>query len=222
MPRLALRRPRRVCNSPLQHREHHSPEGPCRIAGARARTRSIRPIDATRIQACPGGPADSTRNASFMLDASWPALLAALCFLLTTKLSAPLFGDVVGALQALARAAGYLALRTPCDAFLTALAKATFPPRIVAALDEPPQAQKAPPCRFIEDFTLGLAGSSGGSGSGGSAELSARNLACLHELVAAAMFLAGSRRLRRSRTVTSIQHAVRPRLVPRPWVPRLV
>jgi len=32
-----------------------------------------------------------------MLDAGWPAPLAALSFLLTTKLSDPLFGDVVGA-----------------------------------------------------------------------------------------------------------------------------
>ena len=32
-----------------------------------------------------------------MLDVGWPALLAALSFLLTTKLSDPLFGDIVGA-----------------------------------------------------------------------------------------------------------------------------
>jgi len=94
--------------------------------------------------ACPRGPADSARNASFMLDAGWPALLllAALCFLLTTKISDPLFGGVVGALQALARAAGYLALRTPRDAFLAALANTTFPPRVVA-LDEPPLAPRS-------------------------------------------------------------------------------
>jgi hypothetical protein len=40
-----------------------------------------------------------------MLNAGWPALLAALSFLLTTNLSDPLFGDILGALQALARAA---------------------------------------------------------------------------------------------------------------------
>jgi len=43
------------------------------------------------------------------------------------------------------------------DAFLTALAKAALPPRVVAALDEPPQAQQAP--RFpvsLEKLTLGL------------------------------------------------------------------
>ena len=72
------------------------------------------------------------------------ALLAALYFLLTIKLSDPLFGDVVGGLQALARATRCPALRTPRHAtprhaFLTALAKAAFPPRLVPALDEPPQ-----------------------------------------------------------------------------------
>jgi len=69
-------------------------------------------------------------------------LLAALCFLLTTKLSEPLFRGVVGALQALARAAGHLALRTPRDGFLAALANATFPPRVVV-LEEPPLAPRS-------------------------------------------------------------------------------
>ncbi|KAH9961800.1 hypothetical protein BC827DRAFT_1201948 [Russula dissimulans] len=71
-----------------------------------------------------------------MLNAGWPTLLAALSFFLTTNLSDPLFGDVLRALQALARAAGCLALPTPRDAFLTALAKAALPPRVVTALDE--------------------------------------------------------------------------------------
>jgi len=128
-----------------------------------------------------------------MLNAGWPALLAALSFLLTTNLSDPLFGDVLGALQALARTAGCLALPTPRDAFLTALAKAALPPRVVAALDEPPQAQQTPRSPVsLEGLTLGLAGSGGGSGSGSGAGLSPRNLACLRALVAAAMFLAGT------------------------------
>ena len=127
-----------------------------------------------------------------MVNAGWPAMLAALSFLLTTNLSDPLFGDVLGALQALARTAGCLALPTPRDAFLTALAKAALPPRVVAALDEP-QGQQAPRSPVsLEGLTLGLAGSSGGGGSGSGAGLSPRNLACLRALVAAAMFLAGT------------------------------
>jgi len=93
-----------------------------------------------------------------MVNAGCPALLAALSFLPTTNLSGPLFGDVLGALQALARTAGCLALRTPRDAFLTALAKAALPPRVVAALDEPPQGQAPRSPVSLEGLTLGLAG----------------------------------------------------------------
>jgi len=135
MPRLALRRPRRVRNSPLQH--PHSPEAPRRIVRARARTRPVRPVDATRIRDPARAPTDSAR------DAKWPALLAALSFLLTTNLSDPLFRDVLGAQPALARTAGCLALPTPPDAFLTALANAALLPRAVAALDEPLQKRQA-------------------------------------------------------------------------------
>ena len=124
-----------------------------------------------------------------MLNAGWPALLAALSFLLTTNLSDPLFGDVLGALQALPRAAGCLALPTPRDAFLTALAKAALPPRVVAALDEPPLTPTTRSPVSLEGLTLGLAGAGGPPQPPG---LSTRNLACLRALVAAAMFLAGT------------------------------
>ncbi len=128
-----------------------------------------------------------------MLNAGWPALLAALSFLLTTNLSDPIFGDVLGALQMLARAAGCLALPTPRDAFLTALAKAALPSRVVAALDEPSQA--SPSVRSpvsLEGLTLGLAGGGGGGAAPQPPGLSPRNLACLRALVAAALFLAGT------------------------------
>ena len=72
------------------------------------------------------------RTVHTMLNAGWPALLAALSFLLTTNLSDSIFDNILGALQTLARAAGYLALPNPCDAFLTALAKAALPPQVVA------------------------------------------------------------------------------------------
>jgi hypothetical protein len=78
-----------------------------------------------------------------MLNAGWPALLAALSFLVTNFFD-PFFGDALGALQALAHTAGFLALPTPRGAFLTAFAKATLPPRVVATLDEPSQAQPTP------------------------------------------------------------------------------
>ncbi|KAH9955055.1 hypothetical protein BC827DRAFT_1262095 [Russula dissimulans] len=95
--------------------------------------------------------------------------------------------------RALARAAGCLALPTRRDAFVTALAKAALPPRVVAALDEPPL--PTPMARSpvsLEGLTLGLAGGGGGGGPPQPPGLSQRNLACLRALVAAAVFLAGT------------------------------
>ena len=118
-----------------------------------------------------------------MLRAGWPALLAALSFLLATKLSDTLFGDVLSALQALARTAGCLAFPTPHDAFLTMLAKAALSTRVVAALDELPQAQQTPHFPVsLEALTLGLASSGGSSRSRSGAGLSPRNPACLRAL----------------------------------------
>ena len=80
---------------------------------------------------------------------------------------------------------GALAFPTPRDAFLTALAKAALSTRVVAALDELPQAQQTP--RFpvsLEALTVGLTGSGGSSGSRTGAGLSPRNLVCLCALVA--------------------------------------
>ncbi|KAI0304868.1 hypothetical protein BC826DRAFT_965189 [Russula brevipes] len=103
-----------------------------------------------------------------MLNAGRPALLAALSFLLTTNPSDLLFGDVLGALQVLARAAGFLALPAPRDAFLTALAKATFPPHS--------QAQPTGGGGVVQPQLPGL---------------SPCNLECARALVAAALFLVG-------------------------------
>jgi len=58
--RLALRPPGRLRDSPLKL--SRSPESPRGISGACAHTRPARPVDATRIRACPRGPADSTRD----------------------------------------------------------------------------------------------------------------------------------------------------------------
>jgi len=97
---------------------------------------------------------------------------------------------ISSALQALAHVAGCLALRTPRDAFLIALVKAAFPPRVVAVLDESTQAQRhAPPfhrrgSRWASQAAVWVA-------SGSSVGLSPRNFACSRVLVAAAMFLAG-------------------------------
>jgi len=110
------------------------------------------------------------------------------------------------------------------DAFLTALAKAALPPQVVAALDEPPQAQQA--AHFpvsLEGLTLGLTGSGGDSGRGGGVGLSQRNVACLLALIAAAMFLAGTLGPSWFEVLEALQNAdyvlVLARLVQQPWVP---
>ena len=60
MHRLALRRPRRVCDSALH--QPYSPGTSRRISGARARARPARPVDATRIRVCLRRLAGSTRG----------------------------------------------------------------------------------------------------------------------------------------------------------------
>jgi len=89
-----------------------------------------------------------------MLDAGWPALLAALSFLLNMNLSDSLFGDVLGALQSLTAAAGCLTMPTPCGAFFIAFIKAALPPHVVAALDESPDTDNALTC-FAQGFYFG-------------------------------------------------------------------
>ncbi|KAI0048499.1 hypothetical protein FA95DRAFT_1517415 [Auriscalpium vulgare] len=121
-----------------------------------------------------------------MISAGWPALLAALSFLISTNLSDELFVDVLAAHQALTNVAGMLALRTPRDAFLTALAKAAIPARVVSALDS--YVEPATPRTPAFSEGLGLSGPAPGHAPG----LSERNLACLKVLVTSALFLAGS------------------------------
>jgi hypothetical protein len=66
----------------------------------RACTGRTRPYYAARNRASPGRATNCARDAERK-----PALLAALSFLLTTNLADSIFGDVLGALQTLARAA---------------------------------------------------------------------------------------------------------------------
>ncbi|KAH9049809.1 hypothetical protein EDB83DRAFT_2553433 [Lactarius deliciosus] len=155
------------------------------LGRACARTRRAGPFDAAPNRALTDGTTDWVRDAERgVARASRGAILPN-----KHNLSDALFGDVLGALQALARAAGCLVLPTPRDAFLTALAKAALPPRVVAALDDIPQTPSTRSPVSLEGLTLGLAGAGGPPQPPG---LSARNLACLCALVAAALFLAGT------------------------------
>jgi len=98
-----------------------------------ARTRPSRPVDTTLIRARPPAPVGLQQHARCLMSTG---LCSSLVKPFITNLSDPLFGKILDALQLLARTAGCLALPTPRDAFLTALAKAAFPPPVVTALDD--------------------------------------------------------------------------------------
>jgi len=163
------------------------------------------------------------QTARTMLNADWPALFASL-LPSRQNLCDLLFGDFLGALQVLARTAGCLALPTPRDAFLTALAKSALPPRVEAMSRHKRSRRRTP--RLTGRLTLGLAGSGSGSRNRSGAGSSPRNFTCLRALVAAAMFLAGTLGpswfavLEGPRMwISSLQRTVRTLLVQRPWVP---
>jgi len=163
-----------------------------------------RPVDATRIRARSRGPADRARDGCCRLArAAGGSLLGVPSH---TDLSGPLFCDVLRELQPLSCTAGCLAPNATRDAFLTALPKAALPPRIVAALDDPPQGWQEPRSPVsLERLTTSQA-AVGCSGTGSGARLSLWNLACLGALVGAAIFLAATHSpswLQLASTVTS-------------------
>jgi hypothetical protein len=79
--------------------------------GSTEPVRAPGPLDPTTLPETEPAQA-GLRTICTMLNAGWPALLAALSFLLTSNLSDSIFGDVLDALQTLVRAAGCLALPT--------------------------------------------------------------------------------------------------------------
>ncbi|KAI0086033.1 guanine nucleotide exchange factor in Golgi transport N-terminal-domain-containing protein [Irpex rosettiformis] len=120
-----------------------------------------------------------------MIDSGWPALLAALSFVISTNLSDELFVDVLASYQAITNVSGMLDLTTPRDAFFNSLAKSAIPARVVSSLEsyiESPMPRT--PLNITEN--LGLTSPVQAPG------LSERNLACLKVYIASALFLAGS------------------------------
>lgn len=119
-----------------------------------------------------------------MVASGWPALLAALSFVISTNLSDELFGDVLASYQAMTNVSGMLGLTTPRDAFFTSLAKFAVPTKVVSSVD----AIDPPTPRTTQSLTdnLGLTGPPLPPG------LSDRNLACLKVFVSSALYLSGS------------------------------
>lgn len=131
----------------------------------------------------------STKNLYIVRDiiqSGWPALLAALSFIITTNLSDELFVEVLASYQAMTNVSGMLGLGTPRDAFFNSLAKFAVPTRVVSSLDtyiEPATPRSA---------TIQLTDSVGLTSPTQPPGLSERNLACLKVFVSSALFLAGS------------------------------
>ena len=121
-----------------------------------------------------------------IISQAWPALLAALSFIIATNLSDELFVEVLASYQAMANVSGMLGLTTPRDAFFNSLSKFAVPSRIIASLDSyvEPQTPRSATAALSEG--LGLGGPAHPPG------LSERNMACLKVLVGCALFFAGS------------------------------
>ncbi|KAK7679003.1 hypothetical protein QCA50_017947 [Cerrena zonata] len=120
-----------------------------------------------------------------MIESGWPALLAALSFLISTNLSDDLFMDVLASYQAMTNVAGMLGLATPRDTFFTSLSKFAIPTRVVSALENYAEPQTPRTAGTLSE-NLGLTGPTQPPG------LSERNLACLKVFISSALFLAGS------------------------------
>lgn len=122
-----------------------------------------------------------------IISQAWPALLAALSFIIATNLSDELFVEVLASYQAMTNVSGMLGLATPRDAFFNSLAKFAVPSRVISSLDsyiEPPQTPRSATAALSEG--LGLGGPTQPPG------LSERNMACLKVLIGCALFFAGS------------------------------
>ncbi|KAG6844369.1 hypothetical protein H0H87_007445 [Tephrocybe sp. NHM501043] len=120
-----------------------------------------------------------------IIESGWPALLAALSFIISTNLSDELFVEVLASYQAMTNVSGMLGLTTPRDAFFTSLSKLAVPARVVSSLESYVESQTP---RSTTSFSenLGLGGPAHAPG------LSERNMACLKVLISNAVFLAGS------------------------------
>ncbi|PIL34637.1 hypothetical protein GSI_03416 [Ganoderma sinense ZZ0214-1] len=129
------------------------------------------------------------RTVHCMVDSGWPALLAALSFLISTNLADELFVDVLASYQALTNVSGMLGLTTPRDAFFTSLARLAIPTRVVSSIESYVPVEPTTPRTTASAITesLGLPGANTQPPG-----FSERNMACLKVLVASALFLAGS------------------------------
>ncbi|KAI5819735.1 hypothetical protein BZA77DRAFT_303393 [Pyronema omphalodes] len=130
--------------------------------------------------------------ASNLVNACWPAVLAACSTFLYATLDNDLYHSLVRSFQKFTQVAGVLRLATPRDAFLTTLGKAAVPSNVLSANISSPMTpapntdglftNAARGLLGVEGATGGATGSSGGS-SGVTPSLDSRNLLCLRALL---------------------------------------
>lgn len=124
-----------------------------------------------------------------IISQSWPALLAALSFVISTNLSDELFVEVLASYQAMTNVSGMLGLSTPRDAFFNSLSKFAVPTTVVSTLEA---WVENPPVSTPRSATAAITEGLGLSGPLQPPALSERNLACLKAFVACGLYLAGS------------------------------
>ncbi|KAF9530793.1 hypothetical protein CPB83DRAFT_850328 [Crepidotus variabilis] len=124
-----------------------------------------------------------------IISQAWPALLAALSFIIATNLSDDLFVEVLASYQALTNVSGMLNLATPRDAFFNSLSKFAVPTPVVSSME---QWAENPPLQTPRSATVALTEGLGLSGPFQPPGLSERNMACLKVFLGCALFLAGS------------------------------
>ena len=134
-------------------------------------------------------------TASALVDACWPAVLAACSTFLYATLESDLYHSLVRAFQKFTHVAGVFRLSTPRDAFLTTLGKAAVPSNVLTAnmLSAMPPTPSSSTSETLFSNAKGLLGvDNQGSGSERSGltgdhqaapSLNVRNLLCLRALL---------------------------------------
>jgi len=127
---------------------------------------------------------------SALVEACWPALLAAFSTFLYATLDNELYHGLVRSFQKFSHVAGVLRLVTPRDAFLTTLGKAAVPPNVLSANVSTPVTPSASAADTLFSNAKGLleGSASGGTGSNtadyhSAPSLNNRNLLCLRALL---------------------------------------
>ncbi|KAL7417221.1 hypothetical protein BDY24DRAFT_377122 [Mrakia frigida] len=136
------------------------------------------------------GDADTTRD---MVEAGWPAILAALSFFIGRNLSDELFVDTLSSLHEFTIICGLLSLPTERNAFISTLSRFAVPQAVVSALasSDLPSTPRSPSVMSSVE-ALGFTALTGGATPHQPPSLSSRNLACLKVLISVTELLGGS------------------------------